>query len=64
MHFEYEITADEYVASQFPYHKLRRRRGAAERAIAWILAGSFCLVIASNERVLNWVPVLLVATGA
>jgi hypothetical protein len=64
MHFEYEITVDEYVASQLLYHKLRYRRGPAERAIWWILVGSFFIVIGWSERVLNWAPTLLVAVGA
>jgi hypothetical protein len=64
MHFEYEITADEYVAAQLLYYKRRGGRKRVERAAGWILAGLFFIVVAWNERVLNWAPILLAAIGA
>jgi hypothetical protein len=64
MQFEYEITADEFVASQLLYYKLSGGRKRVERALYWILAGFFFVVIAWNEGSHNWAPILLALTGA
>ena len=63
MHFEYEITVDEYAAAQQLYHKQSGGRKRVERATGWIITGVFFIVIAWSERVLNWAPILLAATG-
>ena len=39
MHFEYEITVNQFVASQLVYFKLSGGRKHRERAAQWILAG-------------------------
>jgi len=65
MHFEYEITADEYVAAHLLLYKQQnhvRKRFAS--AIGWILAGFFFWFVTWNERVLGLGSVLLVFTGA
>jgi hypothetical protein len=64
MHFEYEITVDEYVASQLLYQKLCNTRGRIRSGVWWILVGLLFIVIAWSERVLGWEPFLLGALGA
>ena len=53
MHFEYEITADQFVASQLLYYKLSGGRKHRERAVQWILAGIILVAIAWSEWSLN-----------
>ena len=66
MHFEYEITADDYVASQILYHKL----GGVRRRMQWVaysvLTGLLFLGIAWSERSawLGWGGLLLAIVGA
>jgi hypothetical protein len=64
MHFEYEITADEYAASQILLSQLGGARTRIRSAVIWILAGVFLILVAWNERVVNWASVLLAAIGA
>ena len=63
MQFDYKISVDEYISSQILYHRLRTGSKRKQRAIGWILAGLFFIIIAWNERVLNWAPVLLAIIG-
>ena len=63
MHFEYEITADEFVASQLLYHKLSGGRKHGALAVQSILAGIIFVAIAWNERSLNWTPILVALIG-
>ena len=63
MHFEYEITADEYVASQLLYYKLSGGRKHSERAVQWILAGIIFVAVAWDERSLKWAPILVALIG-
>ncbi len=64
MHFEYEITVDEYVAAQLLYQKLGNSRKGIRRGIWWIVVGLLFIVVVWNERVLDWGPFLLGAVGA
>jgi len=64
MHFEYEITADEFVASQLLYHKLSGGRKHSERAVQRILVGIIFIAIAWNEWSLKWTPILVALIGA
>jgi hypothetical protein len=65
MHFEYEITADEFSASQVLYYKLStRRRPVYKSSVFWILLGLWFVVVAWNEHSLNWASAVLVPTGA
>ena len=65
MHFEYEITVEQFVASQLLYHKLSGGRNHVERAVPWILSGIILVAIAWNEwSSLNWTPILLALIGA
>jgi ABC-type nickel/cobalt efflux system permease component RcnA len=64
MHFEYEITADQFVASQLLNYKLSGGRKHRERAAQWILAGVILVAIAWSEWSLNWTPILLALIGA
>src|SRR5258707_7291351 len=59
MHFEYEITADEFVASQLLYHKLSGGPKHSERALQRILVGSIFIAIAWNGWCLKWNPHLV-----
>jgi hypothetical protein len=60
MEFEYEITADQFVASQFLYHKLTDGRKHRQSAVQWILAGILLLAVAWIERpCLNWTDLVL-----
>lgn len=64
MQFEYEISGDDYVASQTLYLKLSSGgKDRVRRASPWILAGVFFLVVVWNERVLGWPSILLAAVG-
>ena len=63
MRFEYEISADEYAECQGAYYRLTTGRKRVEHAVFWIVGGLFFISIAWNERVLNWAPILLAATG-
>src|SRR5260221_732857 len=63
MHFEYEITVDQFEASQLLYHKLCGGRNHVERAIPWILSGIILVAIACSEWSLNWTPILLALIG-
>jgi len=64
MHFEYEIGADEFVASQLLYHKLSGGRKRVERAVYCILAGFVFVVVAWNEWSHTWTPILVALIGA
>ncbi len=64
MHFEYEITVDEYVASQLLYQNLSDGHKGIRRGISWIVVGLLFIVVVWNERVLDWGPFLLGAVGA
>ena len=62
MHFEYEIPADEFVASQLLYHKLSGVK-RFQRAAAWILSGLFLIVVACNQKLSDGSPLLLALIG-
>jgi len=64
MHFEYEITADEFVASQLLYHKLSGGRKRVERAVSSFLAGLIFMATAWTERSRDLSPFLLAIVGA
>ncbi|HWX39092.1 MAG TPA: YcxB family protein [Candidatus Sulfotelmatobacter sp.] len=64
MHFEYEITAEDYVACQFLYNKLRLGRKRAENIATWIFVGFLFIAVAWTERSFTWGPFLLAGTGA
>jgi hypothetical protein len=67
MHFEYEITADDFVAGQILYNRLNRgsrRLRLRDNPIAWILIGIFVILVAWSEGHLNWAPLLITALGA
>ena len=64
MYFEYEITADEYVASQILFNQLGGVRTRIQSVAVWILAGVFLILVAWNERAIDWATVLLAAIGA
>jgi hypothetical protein len=64
MRFEYEITADEYAASQLLYHKLSVGRKRVERVVGSFLAGLIFLGTAWTERSNDLSPLLLAIVGA
>ena len=64
MHFEYEITSDEYVAAQLLYHKLSGGRKRVQSAVCWFLTGLSLIFVAWSKRVLDWAPIVLAAIGA
>jgi hypothetical protein len=64
MHFEYEITADQFVAARLLYYKLSGGRKHRERAAQWILAGVMLVAVAWSERSFNLSPILLALLGA
>lgn len=64
MHFEYEITADDYAAAQILLNQLGGSRTRIRSAVIWILAGVFLVLVAWNEGVVNWASVLLGGIGA
>jgi hypothetical protein len=64
MHFEYEITADEYAASQLLCHQLNGGRKRVERAVGWIVAGVGFIVMAWINRSIDFVPISFAGIGA
>jgi hypothetical protein len=64
MHFEYEITADEFVASQLLYYKLSGGRKRVERAAGRIVSGLALIFIAWNEKFPDSAQIILTAIGA
>ena len=64
MHFEYEITVDEFAASQLLYYKLTIGRKRIERPVGWIVAGLALVFIAWNERFFDTAQFMLGVIGA
>ncbi len=64
MQFEYEIPADEFVASQVLFYKLNGGRKRVEHAVGWIVGGLALIFVAWNERFLDSAQVILAAIGA
>lgn len=64
MRFEYEISAEEYVSGRALLYQLQSGRKRFKNAIGWICVGLFLFALASQERVVNWVMILLALTGA
>ncbi|MBZ5643252.1 MAG: hypothetical protein LAO19_10860 [Acidobacteriia bacterium] len=64
MHFEYEITTEEYVQCQALYYELTSGRKRIEGAVAWIVVGLGLIVVAWNEKFLDTAQFLLAAIGA
>jgi hypothetical protein len=64
MRFEYEITADEYAASQLLYYKLTGGRKRVERAVGWIVSGFALIFIAWSDRFQDSAQIILAAIGA
>ena len=63
MQFEYEITADDYVAAQMLCHKLTYPRKRIPPGVVWILSGFFLLVVAWSEKVPVFSHALLLFIG-
>ncbi len=63
MHFEYEITADDYVGSQLLYYRLSLGSKLAKRIATWVLAGLFFLAVGWTERSSEWELILLTVVG-
>jgi hypothetical protein len=64
MNFEYQITADEYAVAQALYYRLSGGRKRIQSATCWILVGSFFIVVAWNQRPIDWAEFLLATLGA
>lgn len=64
MHFDYEITAQDYIASQILYRGLHKRRKRIDAALAWILGGVMFIVLPYNERPFTWSSSVLALMGA
>src|ERR1700746_1661785 len=64
MKFEYEISLEDYVASQMLYFKLRRRPRRFKSAAFWIFSGAVFILVAWNQKAPGWAPMLLAVTGA
>jgi hypothetical protein len=64
VHFEYEITADEFASAQILYHDASSgRRKRVRTGIAWIFIGALFIVLAFREPVFNWTPVIISLVG-
>lgn len=63
MQFEYEITADDYVAAQMLCHKLTYPHKRIPPGVVWILSGFFLLVVVWNEKVQVFSHALLLLIG-
>src|SRR5437868_2380961 len=64
MRFDYQISADEYAASQAAQYKMAKGRARIYYGVFWIAIGLFFISIAWNEKVFDWAPVLLGSSGA
>ena len=64
MYIEYEITADEYVASQLLYRKLSRDRKRFQWAAYSILTGLLFLGVGWSGRLPDWAALPLLIIGA
>jgi len=64
MQFEYEITIDEFAASQLLYFKLSLGRKRAQRGIQWILVGLIFFAVGWTEGSEAWAPILVASVGA
>jgi hypothetical protein len=54
MHFEYEITADEFASAQILYQDASSgRRKRVKTRIAWIVVGVIFIVLAFGEPAFN-----------
>ncbi len=56
LHFEYEITPDEYVAAQLLHHKLSGLTRQKVYGPIWIIVGAVLLVMSFNSRPPAWAP--------
>src|SRR5579863_977601 len=64
MYLEYEVTADEYVASQLLYCRLSRDRKRFQWVAYCILTGVLFLGVGWSGRLPDWVALLLLIVGA
>lgn len=64
MQFDYEIPVEEYAAAQVLYYKACVKGRLVKRALGWVLLGLFFILIAVLRWVPDWVPTLIVLTGA
>ena len=65
MQFEYEITAEDYVACQLLYYKSTvGNKRIWKRALWWIAIGFVLILAACNAPDVSWAPVLLAIVGA
>jgi hypothetical protein len=63
MQFDYEISANEYVAAQMLYYRAYAKGRILKRALGWTLLGLFFVLIAVSQWVVDWGPILLLLTG-
>jgi hypothetical protein len=63
MTFEYRITDDEYASAQALYHQLSGGRKRILRTACYIISGFFFVVVAFNQRPIDWAQFLLAALG-
>ena len=63
MRFEYEISEDEYVASQVLYQRLAKGQKWLLSPILWTLSGAGLVALAIQEQDLHWTPLLLAVLG-
>ena len=64
MQFQYEISAEEYVAGQTLYCKLMHGSNGFLKPVAWGLGGLCFLATAWSERDIDWPAILLSLTAA
>jgi hypothetical protein len=63
MHFEYQVSIDEYASASLLYWELTSGRSRIERALFWIAAGAALVVIAWTESPLLR-SIVMTAVGA
>jgi hypothetical protein len=63
MRFEYEITADDFVAGQMLYHRLSSKKNYAINASSVIFAGTILVLVAVREKLMDLSPILLGSIG-
>jgi hypothetical protein len=63
MQFEYEITADDFVAGQMLYHRLGSGKKYIVNAFSWTIFGAFFVLVAVSDRLADRSPILLGVTG-
>ena len=63
MHFEYEITREDYIAAQKIYWKQTYGKKLIRRSVWYFLLGLFFIIVPVSQQQEGWVALVIVAIG-